>query len=74
MCGLLELGPGPQHVAVEVFNVGRWLTHGTSLLDLAVRTHFDRGRWTCKVTHPVQCTRLWLASWLLAVHRVCGKA
>ena len=42
---------------------------------LAVRTHFDRCRWTCKVTHPVQCTHLWLASWLLAVQkRVYGLA
>ena len=34
MCGLLELGPGPQHVAVEFFDVGRWLTHGDFALEV----------------------------------------
>ena len=30
---------------------------------LAVRTLFDYGRWSCKVTQPVQRTPLWPASW-----------
>ena len=30
-------GPGRQHVAVEVFNVGSWLTHG----DLALEAEVD---------------------------------
>ena len=30
-------GPGPQHVAVEVFNFGGWLTHG----DFALETEVD---------------------------------
>ena len=34
---------------------------------LAVRTLFDGGRWTCRVTQPVQHTPLWPASWLPAV-------
>ena len=32
----------------------RWIA-----LHLAVRTHFDCVRWTCKVTQPVQRTPLW---------------
>ena len=31
---MLELGLGPQHVAAEVFNVGRWLTHGDFALEV----------------------------------------
>ena len=31
---------------------------------LAVRTHFECTRWTCRVTQLVQRTPLWPASWL----------
>ena len=34
---------------------------------LAVRTHFDCGRWTCTVTQPVQRAPLWSASWMAVV-------
>ena len=40
---------------------------------LAVRTLFDCGRWTCRVTQPVQRTPLWPASWLLAVDKSRGS-
>ena len=36
---------------------------------LAVRTLFDYGRWSCRVTQPVQRTPLWPASWLPAVDK-----
>ena len=29
--------------------------------------------WTCRVTQPVQCTPLWLASWLPAVDKGRGS-
>ena len=36
MFGILaHLGPPHQHLAIEVFNVGSWLTHG----DLALEAH-----------------------------------
>ena len=40
---------------------------------LAVRTHFECTRWTCRVTQPVQRTPLWPASWLPAVDESRGS-
>ena len=40
---------------------------------LAVRTLFDYGRWSCKVTQPVQRTPLWPASWLPAIDKSRGS-
>ena len=40
---------------------------------LAVRTLFDCGRWTCRVTQAVQRTPLWPASWLHAVDKGRGS-
>ena len=39
---------------------------------LAVRTLFDCGRWSCRVTQPVQRNPLWPASWFLAVDKSRG--
>ena len=36
---------------------------------LAVRTLFDYGRWSCRVTQPVRFSPLWPASWLPAVDK-----
>ena len=47
---------------------GSWITP-----HLAVRTHFDCGRWTRKVTQPVQRTPLWPTSWLAAVDKSRGS-
>ena len=44
------------------FQPGRWIVPHH-----VVRTHFECGGWTCRVTQPVQRTPLWLASWLPAV-------
>ena len=42
---------------------------------LAVRTHFECTRWTCRVTQPVQRTPLRPASWLPAVDKSrCSKS
>ena len=46
----------------------RWLAP-----HLAVRAHFDCGRWTCRAAQPVQRTPLWLASWLPAVDKSRGS-
>ena len=40
---------------------------------LAVRPHFDCGRWSCKATQPVQRTPLWPASSLLANDKSGGS-
>ena len=40
---------------------------------LAVRTHFECTRWTCKVTQPDQRTPLWPASWLSAFDESRGS-
>ena len=40
---------------------------------LAVRTHFECTRWTCRVTQPVQRTPLWSASWIPAVNKSRGS-
>ena len=40
---------------------------------LAVWTLFDCGRWTCRVTQPVQRTHLWPAAWLPAVDKSRGS-
>ena len=62
---------GCTHAAAAVstcrFVPGRWITS-----HLAVRTHFDCGRWTCLVTQPAQRTALWFASWLAAVDKSRG--
>ena len=47
---------------------GRWITP-----HLAVRTHFDCGRWTCRVTQPVQRTPLWPPPLLPAVDKSRGS-
>ena len=36
---------------------------------LVVRTLFDYGRWSCRVTQPARFSPLWPASWLLAVDK-----
>ena len=51
--GAAKPGLGPQHVAVEVFDVGAWLTHG----DLALETEVDylarlRGRGLASIWAP----------------------
>ena len=58
------VGCPPAAVAVSSCRVesDRWIVP-----HLAARTHFDCGRWTCKITLPVQCTPLWPASWPPAV-------
>ena len=43
---------------------GRWVSP-----HLAVRTHFNCGRWTCRVTQLVQRTPHWLAAWWAAVKK-----
>ena len=47
---------------------GRWIAP-----HLAVRTHVDCCRWSCRVTQPVQRTPLWPTSWLLAVDKGRGS-
>ena len=40
---------------------------------LAVRAHFDHGRWDAWVAQPVRCTPLWPASWLPIVDKSRGS-
>ena len=40
---------------------------------LAVRTHFECCRWTCRVTQLVQRTPLWPASWLPVLDKSRGS-
>ena len=40
---------------------------------LAVRAHFDYGRWDAWVVQPVRCTPLWPASWLPIVDKSRGS-
>ena len=59
------LGSPPAAAAALLFckvQLDRWIAP-----HLAVRALFDCGRWESWVTQLVQCTPLWLASWLPAV-------
>ena len=40
---------------------------------VAIRTHFECIRWTCRVTQPVQRAPLWPASWLPSLDRSRGS-
>ena len=59
-------GLGPQHVAVEVFNVGSWLTHGDLALVWREEIRLDSeltwqlpGRQLGRVQPAVTCERTW---------------
>ena len=46
----------------------RWV-----LPHMAVRTHFEYSRWVSGVSHPVQRTPLWPASWLPVLDKSRGS-
>ena len=56
-----------------LFFLVRFRMIGGLLLILAVRAHFDYGRWDAWVVQPVRCTPLWPTSWLPIVDKSRGS-